>query len=154
MTLPLWVLAVPTAALGLVLVRPPAVLADVHLDIVTAVTGALLGLAGVGWAVSAPRLGNADVADVLPVGLRELLRDGYRLDTIQSRLVARPVLRLSRVVFAGDSDVVDAYVRGSAAASRRTGAALRTAQRGLATSYVAWLVIGAVAAGVAGMVLS
>jgi NADH-quinone oxidoreductase subunit L len=154
MTAPLWVLAVPTAALGLVLVNPPDLIGALHVDLVTSVTGALLGLAGVGWALSAPRLGAPDIADALPAGTRALLRDGYRLDDVQDRLVVRPAMALARGVFAGDSDVVDAYVRGSAAASRWGGAVLRRAQGGLATGYVAWLVVGAVAAGVAGMVLS
>jgi NADH-quinone oxidoreductase subunit L len=154
MTLPLWVLAIPTAFLGLVLVNPPDLLAAIHVDIVTGVTGALLGLAGVGWALSAPRLGAPDIADALPAGARALLRDGYRLDDVQDRLVVRPATALARGVFAGDSDVVDAYVRGTATVSRWGGAVLRRAQGGLATGYVAWLVLGAVAAGVAGMVLS
>ena len=154
MTAPLWVLAVPTAALGLVLVRPPALVAALHVDLITSVTGALLGLAGVGWALSAPRLGAPDIADALPAGFRALLRDGYHLDDVQDRLVTRPAMTLARAVGAGDSDVVDAYVRGSAAASSWGGAALRRAQGGLATGYVAWLVLGAVAAGVAGMVLT
>jgi NADH-quinone oxidoreductase subunit L len=154
MTAPLWVLAVPTAALGLVLLWPPAILDGLHVDLVTSVTGALLGLAGVGWALSAPRLGAPDIADALPAALRALLRDGYRLDDVQDRLVTRPALGLARGVGVGDSDVVDGYVRGSAAVSRWGGGALRAAQGGLATGYVAWLVIGAVAAGVAGMVLS
>jgi NADH-quinone oxidoreductase subunit L len=154
MTAPLWVLAVPTAALGLVLVYPPDLIAALHVDLVTSVTGALLGLAGVGWALSAPRLGAPDIADALPAGARALLRDGYRLDDVQDRLVVRPARALARGVFAGDSDVVDAYVRGSATASNWSGALLRRAQGGLATGYVAWLVVGAIAAGVAGMVLS
>jgi NADH-quinone oxidoreductase subunit L len=154
MTFPLWVLALPTAALGLLLLWPPAIMDGLHVDLITSVTGALLGLAGVGWALSAPRLGAPDIADALPAGLRALLRDGYRLDEVQDRLVTRPAMAFARAAGTGDSDVVDAYVRGSAAASRWGGAALRTAQGGLATGYVAWLVLGAVAAGVAGMVLT
>jgi NADH-quinone oxidoreductase subunit L len=154
MTAPLWVLAVPTAALGLVLLWPPAIIDGLHVDLITSITGALVGLAGVGWALSAPRLGAPDIADALPAGLRALLRDGYRLDDVQDRLVTRPAMALARAVGTGDSDVVDVYVRGSATASRWGGAALRTAQGGLATGYVAWLVLGAVAVGVAGMVLT
>jgi NADH-quinone oxidoreductase subunit L len=154
MTAPLWLLAVPTAALGLVLLWPPAIVDGLHVDLVTGVTGALLGLAGVGWALSAPRLGAPDIADALPAGVRAVLRDGYGLDDVQDRLVTRPALGLARAVGVGDSDVVDLYVRGSAAVARWAGAALRTAQGGLATGYVAWLVLGAVAAGVAGMVLT
>jgi NADH-quinone oxidoreductase subunit L len=154
MTLPLWVLAVPTVGLGLILLQPPAFIEAIRVDIITSVTGALLGLAGVGWALSAPRLGAPDIADALPAGFRAVLRDGYRLDDVQDRLVTRPTLALARAVGTGDADVVDAYVRGTATASRWGGAVLRAAQGGLATGYVAWLVLGAVAVGVAGMVLS
>jgi NADH-quinone oxidoreductase subunit L len=154
MTAPLWVLAVPAVLLGLVLIDPPGVLAGAHVDVVTSITGAMLGLAGVGWALSAPRLGAPDIAAALPLDVRLLLRDGYRLDDVQDRLVVRPAMALARAVGTGDSDVVDLYVRGTAAASRWGGSMLRLAQGGLATGYVAWLVLGAVAAGVAGMVLS
>jgi NADH-quinone oxidoreductase subunit L len=154
MTWPLWVLAVPTALLGLVLVRPPGVLQGIHVDVFTAFTGALLSLAGVGWALSATRLGGRDVADALPVGVRAFLREGYRLDGLQDALVVRPYRVLARLVGAGDREVVDAYVRGTPVLARWGGLALRRAQTGLATAYLAWLVLGAVVAGLAGVVLT
>jgi NADH-quinone oxidoreductase subunit L len=154
MTWPLWVLAVPTVLLGLVLLRPPGVLQAVHVDVFTAFTGALLSLAGVGWALSAPRLGGRDVADALPLGVRAFLREGYRLDGVQDVLIVRPYRALARVVGAGDREVVDAYVRGAPVGARWGGLALRRAQTGLATAYLAWLVLGAVLAGVAGVVLT
>ncbi len=58
----------------------------------TAFTGSILSLAGVGWALSAPQLGARDVADALPPRVRALLRDGFRIDALQDRLVVRPVL--------------------------------------------------------------
>ena len=70
MTWPLVVLAVPTALLGLVLLAPPAALADVHIDLATAVTGTLLALAGLGWSLSGARLGQPDVALAMPAALR------------------------------------------------------------------------------------
>jgi NADH-quinone oxidoreductase subunit L len=154
MTGVLWVLAVPTLLLGLVLIRPPALLGEVKVDVFTGFMGALLSLAGIGWALSAPRLGGKDVADALPVGVRAFLRSGYRLDDVQNVLVVRPVLALARAVAGGDRDVVDAYVRGTAIASRWGGIVLRRFQAGLATGYVAWLVFGAVVVGLAGVVLS
>jgi NADH-quinone oxidoreductase subunit L len=151
---PLWVLAVPTVLLGLLLVRPPGVLEGVHVDVFTAFTGGLLSLAGVGWALSVPRLGGRDVADALPAGTRSFLREGYRLDAVQEALVVRPYRAVARVVGAGDREVVDAYVRGAPVAARGLGLVLRRAQGGLATGYLAWLVLGAVLAGVAGVVLT
>jgi NADH-quinone oxidoreductase subunit L len=154
MMAPLYVLAAPAALIGLVLVRPPALLAGLHVDLVTGLTGALLGLAGLGWALSAPALGARDVADALPAGPRALLRDGFRIDDVQHAVIVRPVQALAAAVATGDRDVIDAYVRGTAILTRVSGQVLRRAQNGLATSYVAWLMLGAVAAGVAGMVLT
>jgi NADH-quinone oxidoreductase subunit L len=154
MTGVLWVLAVPTVLLGLVLLHPPALFGDVRIDPFTGFMGTLLSLAGIGWALTAHRLGARDVADALPAGLRAFLRSGYRLDEVQDALVTRPVLALARVVAGGDRDVVDAYVRGTATGSQWAGGVLRRAQTGLATGYVAWLVAGAVLVGLAGVVLS
>ncbi len=151
---PLWLLAVPTALFGLVLVRPPQLLAGLHLDPIAAVTGAALSLAGVGWALSAPRLGTRDIAAALPGVLRSFLRDGYRLDDVQHVLVVRPYRAAARVVAAGDSDVVDAYPRGAAVAVRWAGTGLRRLSDGLATGYLGWVVVGALAMGLAGVVLS
>jgi NADH-quinone oxidoreductase subunit L len=154
MTAPLYVLAVPTALLGLVLLRPTGFLSGLHVDLVTGVTGAMLGLAGIGWALSAPRLGAPDIADALPAGLRALMRDGFRVEAAQDALVVRPVLGLARAVRAADRDVVDVWVRAAARGAGLGGSLLRRVQTGLATSYVAWLVAGAVVAGLVGVVLS
>lgn len=151
---PLWLLAVPTALFGLVLVRPADLLASAHIDPMTAVTGALVSLAGVGWALSAPRLGTRDIAVALPDGVRAFLRDGYRLDDVQQALVVRPYRALAALAWTGDRDVVDAYPRGAAAAARVGGTALRRLSSGLATSYLGWAVAGALAIGLAGVVLS
>ncbi len=58
------------------------------------------------------------------------------------------------MVAGGDRDVVDAWVRGTAVGAHWGGVVLRRAQAGLATGYLAWVVLGAVALGVAGVVLS
>jgi NADH-quinone oxidoreductase subunit L len=154
MMLPLYVLAVPTLFLGVVLINPPDLLAGVHVDLVTGVTGAMLSLAGLGWALSAPRLGAPDIAVVLPDRTRALLRDGFRVDAVQQVLIVRPVLALARAVQGLDRDVIDAYVRAIAPTAAGAGALLRRAQTGLATAYTAWLVLGAVVIAVAGVVLA
>ena len=154
MMLPLYVLAVPTIFLGVVLINPPDLLAGVHVDLVTGVTGAMLSLAGLGWALSAPRLGASDIAVVLPGRTRALMRDGFRVDAVQQALVVRPVLALARTVKGLDRDVIDAYVRAVAPTAAGAGVLLRRAQTGLATAYTAWLVLGAVVIAVAGVVLA
>ncbi|MFN0283498.1 MAG: NADH-quinone oxidoreductase subunit L [Kineosporiaceae bacterium] len=154
MTWPLWLLAVPTVLLGLVLVRPPALLGEVHVGFWTAFTGTLLSLAGVGWALTAPALGARDIADAVPRPVRVFLREGYRFDAVQDRLVVRPVRTLARVVAGGDRDVVDAYVRGTATASRWGGLVLRRTQSGLVTGYLTWVLAGAAVAAAVGVVLS
>jgi NADH-quinone oxidoreductase subunit L len=120
----------------------------------TAVTGALLALAGVGWSLTAPRLGDRDVADALSPPVRDFLRSGYRLDAVQQALVVRPVLVLARIVAGGDRDVVDGYVRGSALLARAAGRPLRLLSAGLATGYLLWLVAGAVVVGLLGVALA
>ena len=154
MMLPLYLLAVPTLLLGLVLIDPPALIGGVHVDLVTGVTGAMLSLAGLGWALSAPRLGAPDIAIALPDGTRALLRDGFRLDAVQQALVVRPVLALARVVRSADRDVVDGYFRAIPLTAEAAGKLLRRAQTGLATAYAAWLVLGAVVIAIAGVVLA
>jgi NADH-quinone oxidoreductase subunit L len=154
MTWPLWVLAVPTALLGLVLAHPPDALANVHLDPVTALAGTVLSVVGVTWGLVAARGPRRDAALVLPTRLRELLRDGYRLDQLQHAFVVRPYRALAALVRAGDRDVVDGYVRSVPVLSRWGSAVLARAQSGLATGYVAWLAAGAVVAGLVGVVLS
>ena len=154
MVWPLWLLAVPTTFLGLLLVRPPALLGEVHVAVWTAFTGTLLSLAGVGWALTAPALGARDVADALPASVRAFLRDGFRIDAVQTALVVRPVQALARAVGLGDRDVVDAYVRGTATVSGWAGVVLRRAQTGLVTGYLAWVVAGAAVLAAMGVVLS
>ncbi len=90
----------------------------------------------------------------MPRAVRAFLRDGYRLDAVQDRLVVRPVRALARVVAGGDRDVVDAYVRGTAAIARWGGAVLRRTQSGLATGYVTWVLAGAAVVAAVGVVLS
>jgi NADH-quinone oxidoreductase subunit L len=154
MMLPLYLLAVPTVAFGLLLIDPPALLSGVHVDLSTGVTGVMLSLAGVGWALSAPRLGTPDVAIALPTATRELLRDGFRLDAVQQALIVRPVLALAQVVRSTDRDVIDAYVRGVGPSLRATGNLLRRAHTGLATAYTVWLFLGAAAIALVGVMFA
>ncbi|GLY27648.1 proton-conducting transporter membrane subunit [Kineosporia sp. NBRC 101731] len=153
MMLPLYLLAIPTVAFGLVLLTPFDLLHGVEIQPGTAITGALLALSGVGWAVSAPRLGTPDIAVALPMRARSLLENAFYFDVVIRVLVVRPVLGLARTVQMLERDVVDAYVRGVRPTTEIAGAVLRRAQTGLATAYAAWVFVGAVVLTVAGMVL-
>ena len=153
MMLPLYLLAIPTVAFGLVLIHPPALLKGVSIEPGTAITGALLALSGIGWAVSAPRLGTPDIAFALPERTRAVLLNAFGFDAVIRVLVVRPVFWLARVVVAAERNVVDAYVRGVGPTTAAAGTLLRRAQTGRATAYAAWVFIGAVVITVAGMVL-
>ncbi len=73
---------------------------------------------------------------------------------MQDALIVRPYRALAALVATGDSEVVDAYPRGGAAAAQWAGVGLRRLSTGLATSYLGWVVVGALALGVAGVVLT
>jgi NADH-quinone oxidoreductase subunit L len=154
MMVPLYVLAVPTLLLGLLLVSPPVLLDHVHVDLITSVTGTLLSLTGLAWALGPPTFGRTDAALAIGARPRALLLEGYRMDAAQHTLVVRPVIALAAVVRRGDRDVVDAYVRAVAPTMAAGGNLLRRAQTGLATAYAAWLVLGAVVIAIASLVLA
>src|SRR5699024_3684343 len=76
---------------------------------------------------------------------------GLGVDRLYVSLVARPVLALARTVVFLDREVVDAYVRGAAAAARFGGAGGQRAHRSeVAASGLAWVVAGVVAVALAG----
>lgn len=89
------------------------------------------------------------------VGARiPMFDDGFGADAVYLRAVAEPVLALARFVVFLDRDVVDAYVRGSAATallSGRGGQRVHRAERS-STSLV-WIVAGVVAVAAAGVAL-
>jgi NADH-quinone oxidoreductase subunit L len=155
MTWPLWVLAVPATLLGLGLLHPPDAIRNVHVDILTALAGTALSVAGLTWGLRAATVSaERDAVLAVPARLRAFLRDGYRLDDVQQALVVRPYEALARLVRAGDRDVVDGYVRAVPVLSRWGSALLARAQSGLATGYLAWLAVGAVAVGIVGVIVS
>ncbi|MGZ4649772.1 MAG: NADH-quinone oxidoreductase subunit 5 family protein [Kineosporiaceae bacterium] len=152
---PLWILAVPTALFGLVLLHPPDAVRAVHIDLGTAIAGTALSVAGLTWGLEAAATWeDRDAILAVPAGPRAFLRDGYRLDAVQHALVVRPYEALARLVRAGDRDVVDSYVRAVPVLARWGSVVLARAQSGLATGYVAWLAAGAVVVGVLGLVLT
>ena len=77
---------------------------------------------------------------------------GLGVDALYLRLVADPVLRLARLVAFLDTEVIDAYVRGTAVVTRAAGWAGTRAFRGERPSSAVGLVLAAVVVlGVAGV---
>lgn len=79
---------------------------------------------------------------------------GFGADRLYVRAVAVPVLALARLVVVLDRDVIDAYVRGSAATALLTGRGGQRAHRAERSSTsLVWVVVGVVAVAAAGVAL-
>jgi NADH-quinone oxidoreductase subunit L len=145
------VLGVLTVFGGLVVLTPWLPL-DGHFTWWMALLSVLL-IVGAGLALRAT-VTQGDPAERL-VGARMARFDaGFGVDALYVRAVARPVLALARFVVFLDREVVDAYVRGSAATallSGRGGARIHRAERS-STSLV-WVVVGLVLVAAAGVTL-
>ncbi len=143
---PAWVLATlgvlvaGTVFGGLVLLTDAFVLEEVSLwwlllTVLAIVVGVALTLRG-GF--------DRDPAQVLARRLVPHADRGLGADGLYRRLVARPVLGLARVVALLDTEVVDAYVRGTAVATRFAGWAGGRLHRGERPSAAVGLVLAAV----------
>ena len=87
---------------------------------------------------------DRDPAEVLVPRLVPHADRGLGVDALYLRLVAAPVLRLARLVAFLDTEVIDAYVRGTAVATRAAGWAGARAFRGERPSSAVGLVLAAV----------
>jgi NADH-quinone oxidoreductase subunit L len=95
---------------------------------------------------------DRDPADVLVPRFIPLADRGLGADAAYRRLVADPVLALARLVSFLDTEVVDAYVRGTAVATRVAGRAGARAHRGERPGSAVGLVLAAlVLLGLAGV---
>jgi NADH-quinone oxidoreductase subunit L len=149
MRAPMLVLAAATALGGLALLSP-GVLVDpgdpdtefVHPEVaVTATTAVVVVLALVyaGWR----RSGRQDPARMLPPRLRTALAREAGVDAAYDKAVVTPTRWLAGGVVAGDRDVVEPYVRGSAGSALGLGLLLRLAQNGNVQRYLGAVVVGA-----------
>ncbi|MBA2465462.1 MAG: NADH-quinone oxidoreductase subunit L [Nocardioidaceae bacterium] len=146
MRVPLYLLMVPTVLGGFVVVNPAAILGSEHDE--SLVHGAesvvMTGLIALTAAV------------VLALWWRRgrqmwshLVLPHPPVDMIWDRALVRPMAWLSRVVRAGERDVVDAYAEGAGASARGLGRVLRLAQTGNVQTYLMVVVVGAAALAVA-----
>ncbi len=136
----LWVLVVLTVFGGLVVLTGSFAVGRVSLGwlLLTVL------VVGVGVAVALRGGFDHDPAEVLAARLVPHADRGLGADALYRRLVARPVLRLARVVAFVDTEVVDGYVRGLAVATRAAGWAGVRGHRGERPSTGVGLVLGAV----------
>jgi NADH-quinone oxidoreductase subunit L len=146
MRVPLYLLMVPTALGGFLVVDPAAIFGAEHdeslvhgaesvvmtgLVVVTAVVVLTL------WRLRGRQMWPHVVLPHPPV------------DVVWDRGLVRPVGWLSRVVRAGERDVVEAYADGAGASARGLGRLLRLAQTGNVQTYLMVVVVGAAALAVA-----
>ncbi|MEO6414275.1 MAG: proton-conducting transporter membrane subunit [Pedococcus sp.] len=145
------VLAILTLVGGLVVFTPLVDLAG-HIGWLVALLSILL-IVGAGLAVRSRADGEDPAVQI--VGARMALFDnGFGVDRLYVDYVARPVVALAHLVVFLDREVVDAYVRGAAVATRLGGTAGARAHRAeRATSGLAWVVAGVVAVALAGVAL-
>jgi len=145
------VLGVLTVVGGLVVLTP---LIDLRGRIgwLMAVLSVLL-VVGTGLLVRRSAAG-ADPAGRLVGARMPRFDEGFGVDRLYVALVATPVLALARLVVFLDREVVDAYVRGAAVGAVLAGRGGDRAHRAeRAATGLAWVVAGAVAVALAGVVL-
>jgi NADH-quinone oxidoreductase subunit L len=150
MTVPLLVLAVPTALGGLVVAVPgllgnpggrfaPAPVEPLELFhwpmsiVLTLVAVAVGAFVLRRWAQRGRDLWRSVDVPLLPV------------DRLYDLVLVRPVRGLAAAVRIGDSDVIETYVEGAGATTRGLGWLLRRAQTGAVQGYLMVVVVGAAA---------
>ncbi len=138
----LGVLAVLSALSGLVLLTGVFGVEGISLTWVLITVLAI----GVGVALTLRGGFDRDPAEVILPRLVPHADRGLGADTAYRRLVAQPVMALARTVAFLDTEVVDAYVRGTAVATRLAGWTGTRLQRGERPSSAIGLVVAAVVA--------
>ncbi len=86
-----------------------------------------------------------DPADWLLGGSRAWVERGYGIDEVYDKTLVQPTYAAARAVLWIDTNVIDRSVNGSGAGARRLGGVLRLLQNGNVQTYLAGVLIGAVA---------
>jgi NADH-quinone oxidoreductase subunit L len=151
---PLWALAVPSLALGLIGIEPgwlPELLdgGDFSPTAMTTVLGTGLAVLGIAAGYGAHRARpGADPGRVLLGPLHGAARNGFHLDALYRTVFVRPVLAAARLTRFLDRDVIETYVRGTAGGARLLGTAVRGTQTGNVQTYLGVLLTGVVVIGI------
>ncbi|MEU8077401.1 NADH-quinone oxidoreductase subunit L [Catellatospora citrea] len=141
MRAPLLLLAVPAAGLGIGALVADYELAHLSLELILPLALAVLGVAAAWWGWR--RADCGDPAAVLGEA-GPFLASGLGLDTVQDRLVVRPVRALSRAVTFVDVSGVDGAVNGLGRATTGAGAGLAAWHRAALPRALAGILVGAV----------
>ncbi|GAB4048949.1 NADH-quinone oxidoreductase subunit 5 family protein [Catellatospora paridis] len=141
MRAPLLLLAVPAAGLGVGALVADYELAHLGVELVLPLALAVLGVAAAWWGWR--RADGGDPAAVLGTA-GPFLAGGLGLDTVQDRLVVRPVRALSRAVTLVDVSGVDGAVNGLGRATTGAGAGLAAWHRATLPRALAGILVGAV----------
>jgi NADH-quinone oxidoreductase subunit L len=149
MNIVLWLLAMPTVALGVAVGALPAWFDGTPLTptLTTSVLGIGLALVGILTTYGAWRAGAADQPDPGRLLLGRLHRHaahGFHLDAVYTALFVRPVLAAADLVSFFDREVVETYEHSAAATPGLLGALVRRAQSGNVQTYLSALLAGAV----------
>ncbi len=122
----------------------------IHVGLLSALLSVLLviGAAFAVWSLSGQ--GRVDVAERVPAGLRGRAVRGFGIDTAYVG-VGSAVTATARLVVTLDRDVVDAYPRATAVVVRRLGRLGDRAHRGVPSTALVALLVGAVAVAVLGV---
>jgi NADH-quinone oxidoreductase subunit L len=86
-----------------------------------------------------------DPADQLLGGSRAWVERGYGIDEVYDKTLVQPTYAAARAVLLIDTKVIDGSVNGSGAGAQRLGGVLRLLQNGNVQTYLAGVLIGAVA---------
>jgi NADH-quinone oxidoreductase subunit L len=86
-----------------------------------------------------------DPADQLLGGSRTWVERGYGIDEVYDKTLVQPTYAAARAVLLIDTNVIDGSVNGSGAGAQRLGGVLRLLQNGNVQTYLAGVLIGAVA---------
>lgn len=138
--------------LGGLVVLAPLVHLDLHANL-WLVGSSLLLMAGAALAVRglSGHAVRGDAATRLSPRVAAALDTGLGADRAYLALVARPVTRLALAVVALDRDVIDAYVRGSAAATRLAGNLGERGHTRRPSGNLVWVLLGVLGVAVAGV---
>ena len=103
-----------------------------------------------GMALRAPR---SDAAARLGAGAARASAQGVGFDAAYQLAVARPVTALARIVVWLDRDVIDAYVRGAALATRLAGRVLEHTHTRRPSPNLVWVLLGMVGVAFVGVTM-
>ncbi|HET6700144.1 MAG TPA: NADH-quinone oxidoreductase subunit L [Nocardioidaceae bacterium] len=147
MRVPLYVLAVPTAFGGLVLLVPGLFgpLAPADQELVHGAVSVVMTLLVVAAAAGTGWLWRRDAGADPWARAGRVRAPHVPVDRAYDLAVVRPVGWLARGARGGDRDVIEAYVDGAGATARGAGRLLRLAQNGNVQGYLMVVVVGAAA---------